>query len=222
MYFCAFSSIPKIFHSWHSNNMTHLPIYIQYHWVMSRRTRVGKCTSAHTVIWPSPFVTTIRCAWMSRNCALYFVEWQWLCIDCAFTVKQALSSIVDSCRSDHRAAPPKPRKVWITLSRRSKLAQWVVILGTHTHSHTQKSVVVTQAWITGQCMFHTVCHQYDRCVKQWCSLKLTLTGWGRIEWYLDILIVITQEQYLNLNVRKEKFKDAGVRKSFKTIQSQKC
>lgn len=140
-------------------------------------------TMLSPIIWLSPSLTTIYCKWMSHNCTLYLGELQWLCIKCAYTVKQPLFSIVaDSCRSDHRAAPPKPRKVWITLSRRSKLAQWVVEPGTHTHTNTHsKVVVVTQAWIIGQCMFHSVCDPDSWCVKQWCSFMLTLAGWGRME-----------------------------------------
>ena len=87
------------------------------------------------IIWLSSSQTTIYCKWMSHNYTLCFGELLRLCIERTITVKQPLFSIVvDSCRSDHRAAPPKPRKVWITPSRRSKLAQWVVVLGTHTHT----------------------------------------------------------------------------------------
>lgn len=112
--------------------------------------------------WALPSKCCLLLRGRSHSSALASTELQWLCTHSVlFTVK--LPSIVaDSCRGDHRAAPPKPRKVWITPDQK-------VQTGTNTHRHTHtESVVVSQEWITSLCFFHrAACDPDSWCVKRW-------------------------------------------------------
>lgn len=142
-----FGFIPRTIHPWRTHTYTHthqfaLIITEVSHakWIEAYCT--SSCGVGHIVLVPS--LTTPYCKWATITLSLS--------VDCSayaqralFTVQHSIFKIlVDSCKSDYGAAPPKPRKVWITLRRTSKLTQWVV--GTHTCSKLRLLWLRRESW----------------------------------------------------------------------------
>lgn len=119
---------------------------------------------------------------MSYNCALWFGELQWLSTEYTFAVKQTVFNIVvDSCKvATEQLHPRQGRSESLWAEGPNWRSGQLCLAHTQTHTHTH-SVIVTQAWIIGQYIFHLVLDADSWWVKQWHSFILTLAARRRME-----------------------------------------